>query len=138
MIDLEAVRILLRSHFALTAGLPVAAYRKYENTAFNPPDNAMWVSERFLVDGERQVASDLVSATGIITFAVHGPTGKGTKIAGVLAKAIKEQFAVPQSLQSGALEVAIDRAETVSGFIDEPWYIVPTLISWRVYGSANN
>lgn len=139
MIDLEVVRLVIRNRMLgmteiTTPPVPIA----YENISFTPPHNAIWVREKFLPSREAQVASDQVSATGAMQYDVLYPVGRGTKVPMALAKALKDRFPVPSALQSGGVDVAIDQSENAVGYQEDVWYVIPTLVSWRVYGTANN
>ncbi len=133
MIDHEEVRLTLRSRLLEVAGVN-PRYVEWENRHFTPPSGKVWVRETLIPNLERQVATDLLEAIGLVQYSVFGAAGGGTDVVGALARSIGDAFK-PGSSIVGATTVNVRRSEVLPGGVtkDRAYFMVPVRISWRAY-----
>lgn len=130
-VDYQTIRSELRKQLLTVSSLPNKI--AWENRDFEPPNPPVaYVRETLLPSNDRQAASALLEAEGLVQFDVFFPAGKGTATPEDIARDIAEAFKPGTSLGSGPY-VQIDRAEPRPGGKDGPWYIKPVRVTWRSY-----
>lgn len=139
MLDETALVLIFRGVLDGLAGIPDADHRAWENREFEPEIDAEWLRETLIIGDEEKSSTGYIESAGQIRYDVLGPIGAGTTNVRAIAKIIAEGFEAGQSLQSGGLEVSLEKTQRLPGrnaFVGEErqlWYMVPVAIFWRVF-----
>lgn len=144
MLDESLVRRVMRTQLKTVGTLPPEARLAWENHAFNPPapDAAepiatqLWVREWQTILSEAKTSTGYIEAVGRTVYGVYTPTGKGTRDADDLSKAIADAFEAGQSLTDTPTVVIIERTSRDGYRPHESvgsWIFKPVAVRWRVF-----
>lgn len=138
MIDVPALRLILRNHLLLLDGTdpsPLPAPRAWENREFTPPNPpSLWIRETLMLADETLPANNTLEAIGYVQYDVFGVKGRGTEDAEGVAKTIKAQFPPATGLANSNAQVSITKSRVLPGREDaELWWSIPVQIFFRAY-----
>jgi|TARA_Y100000385_G_C12880012_1_gene545358 hypothetical protein len=154
------IRAALESKLAATSGIPSGI--AFENIPFSPTTGTSYFQTNYLPTLRRPAVRGLNPQQrydGVFVITAYTPEGYGPKAADDYSDLIATAFEATThiyyshsedrllteaeafiTLEDGgrilvdnAIDVSIDYAERQQGFLDAPWYYVPTNIGWYVY-----
>lgn len=115
----------------------------WENRPFTPPDpddGTLWVSERLVVQSERQTATGQNQADGAYELAIWTPVTAGTEEADDLADALVEHLAPVTGVSSGETEATIYRTFRLplqQNRANTAWRVKTVACLWRSFNVNN-
>ncbi len=147
-LDETALLVAIRTRLLTVSGLPLAAFRAWENVQFDPPADKKWVRETFLPGSEAKTSTGFLESYGQVQYDLFGPIGEGREGLAALAKAVVEAFEPGQSLVNGSTQVILEEARRLRGRRDTPgedsrdsggslWYYIPVVIEWRAFSPTS-
>lgn len=130
------LRAALDGRLATVGGLPAAANRAGDNTAFDPPIGETWL-RRTVVYGARDrltLPADgaWVVETGLYLVDLFHPQDQGPAASDTLARAILDAFPDGLQLAAGGRTVRITGARRDGGVRAEGWHLVPLTVRWQL------
>lgn len=132
MLKERQLRAALRGHALTLADLSTlnsGGLIAWENRPFNTPDpdnGTMWVSERLVVQSERQTATGQNQADGSYELSIWTPVTAGTEEVDDLADLVVEHFSPVTGVSNGETEATIYRTLRL------PLQKNPANTAWRV------
>lgn len=139
MMNENALMVAFRTKLDTLSGIPDATQRAYENDEFEPTVDKEWMRETLLVGDEAKTSTGLNESSGEVRYDCFAPVGAGTESIRDVARVIADGFEAGQSLQNGGLHVSIEQTKRLPGREDfgndekTLWYMIPVVISWRVF-----
>lgn len=134
MLDTKKLRLLFRIKLREIQDIPTDI--AYENRPFEVPEpDKLWVRETLLIATEIRSSSGLIQTVGETRYDVFGAKDAGTEKVEELAKKIAEKFEAGTSMvtSDGEVDVHVYRAARFPGRVDEAWFFVPVVLSWRTF-----
>jgi len=130
------LRAALAARLATVSGLPVAAKRAGENTAFEVPIGSAWLRQTLLFGGRERLTAPgegaWVVQDGIYQVDLFHPQNRGPDASDTLAESVLLKFPPGLTLMAGAVPVRITRSRRNGGLREDDWYHVPLEVGWQL------
>lgn len=132
MIDVEAIRLLLRTRLLSVEGV-TEDLLACENVAFTPSPDVPDFRERFACDANPAVANGVEEASGRYEVLVFAPRDTGTEEQGRMVVRIGNAFPPNVALTGPETVSIIEREPIPGGLGDDARWACGIRVYWRAY-----